>query len=142
MCAGGVIHSLGDSRDIRFMCGLSVYMPFTSRLIVSYYVLCGTPLLSGFYSRDFTLEIFSTRYINMFGFFVVSSTGLTVCYFFRLFYFVSSCSLVETSYNMVFDLIDLLIISILGGSSFMRLIFPTPSVICLRYYLKFLPLLV
>jgi len=26
MCAGGVIHSIGDSQDIRFMGGLSIYM--------------------------------------------------------------------------------------------------------------------
>jgi NADH-ubiquinone oxidoreductase chain 5 len=30
MCAGGVIHSMGDSQDIRFIGGLSVYIPFTS----------------------------------------------------------------------------------------------------------------
>ena len=30
VCAGGVIHSVGDSQDIRFIVGLSVYMPFTS----------------------------------------------------------------------------------------------------------------
>ena len=30
MCAGGVIHSIGDSQDIRFIGGLSVYIPFTS----------------------------------------------------------------------------------------------------------------
>ena len=29
MCAGGVIHSMGDSQDIRFIGGLSVYIPFT-----------------------------------------------------------------------------------------------------------------
>jgi len=30
ICAGGVIHSVGDSQDICFMCGLSIYIPFTS----------------------------------------------------------------------------------------------------------------
>jgi len=30
MCAGGVIHSIGDSQDIRFIGGLSIYIPFTS----------------------------------------------------------------------------------------------------------------
>jgi len=29
ICAVGVIHSVGDSQDIRFMGGLSIYMPFT-----------------------------------------------------------------------------------------------------------------
>jgi len=46
------------------------------------------PFLAGFYSRNFILETFSMRYVNMFGFFLLFvSTGLTVCYSFRLFYF-------------------------------------------------------
>nr|WNL53894.1 NADH dehydrogenase subunit 5 [Microtermes mariae] len=152
MCAGGVIHSMGDSQDIRFMGGLSVCMPFTSSsLMVSNFALCGMPFLSGFYSSDFILEMFSMSYVNMFGFFLLFlSTGLTVCYSFRLFYFVmcgdfnfvSSHSMVETGYNMVYGMVGLLIMSIFGGSSLMWLICPTPSVICLPYYLSFLTLLV
>jgi NADH-ubiquinone oxidoreductase chain 5 len=90
MCAGGVIHSIGDSQDIRFMNSLSVYIPFTSSsLIVSNFALCGIPFLAGFYSRDFILEMFSMRYVNTFAFVLLFvSTGLTVCYSFRLFYFV------------------------------------------------------
>nr|AQP30108.1 NADH dehydrogenase subunit 5 [Microtermes sp. A TB-2017] len=152
MCAGGVIHSMGDSQDIRFMGGLSIGMPFTSScLMVSNFALCGMPFLSGFYSSDFILEMFSMSYINMFGFFLLFlSTGLTVCYSFRLFYFVmcgdfnfvSSHSMIETSYNMVYGMVGLLVMSIFGGSSLMWLICPTPSVICLPYYLSFLTLLV
>nr|WNL54102.1 NADH dehydrogenase subunit 5 [Microcerotermes sp. 2 MLW-2023a]WNL54115.1 NADH dehydrogenase subunit 5 [Microcerotermes sp. 2 MLW-2023a]WNL54297.1 NADH dehydrogenase subunit 5 [Microcerotermes sp. 2 MLW-2023a] len=152
MCAGGVIHSMGDSQDIRFMGGLSVYMPFTSSsLMVSNFALCGMPFLAGFYSSDFILEMFSMSYINMFGFLLLFvSTGLTVCYSFRLFYFVlcgdfnfvPSYSMVESNYNMVFGMIGLLVMSIFGGGSLMWLICPTPSMICLPYYLKFLTLFV
>nr|AIY62069.1 NADH dehydrogenase subunit 5 [Cavitermes tuberosus]WHM51947.1 NADH dehydrogenase subunit 5 [Cavitermes tuberosus] len=152
MCAGGVIHSMGDSQDIRFMGGLSVYMPFTSSsLMVSNFALCGMPFLAGFYSSDFILEMFSMSYLNMFGFLLLFvSTGLTVCYSFRLFYFVmcgdfnfvSSHCMSETSYNMIMGMIGLLIMSIFGGGSLMWLICPTPSVICLPYYLKFLTLFV
>nr|URH16691.1 NADH dehydrogenase subunit 5 [Cavitermes tuberosus] len=152
MCAGGVIHSMGDSQDIRFMGGLSVYMPFTSSsLMVSNFALCGMPFLAGFYSSDFILEMFSMSYLNMFGFLLLFvSTGLTVCYSFRLFYFVmcgdfnfvSSHCVSETSYNMIMGMIGLLIMSIFGGGSLMWLICPTPSVICLPYYLKFLTLFV
>nr|URH17054.1 NADH dehydrogenase subunit 5 [Pericapritermes sp. H SH-2022a] len=152
MCAGGVIHSMGDSQDIRFMGGLSVYMPFTSSsLMVSNFALCGMPFLAGFYSKDFILEMFSMSYVNMFGFMLLFiSTGLTVCYSFRLFYFVlcgdfnftSSFSMVESNYNMVFGMIGLLVMSIFGGGSLMWLICPTPSVICLPYYLSFLTLFV
>jgi len=50
------------------------------------------------------------RYVNMFGFFLLFvSTGLTVYYSFRLFYFVlcgdfnfvPSYSMIETYYNMI-----------------------------------------
>ena len=51
ICAEGVIHSMRDSQDIRFIGGLSVYIPFTSTsLIVSNFALCGIPFLAGFYS--------------------------------------------------------------------------------------------
>nr|AQP30475.1 NADH dehydrogenase subunit 5 [Nasutitermes sp. AUS97] len=152
MCAGGIIHSMGDSQDIRFMGGLSLYMPFTSSsLMVSNFALCGMPFLAGFYSKDFILEMFSMSYANMFGFFLLFvSTGLTVCYSFRLFYFVlcgdfnfvPSYSVVETNYNMMIGMIGLLVMSIFGGGSLMWLICPTPSVICLPYYLSFLTLFV
>nr|WNL53751.1 NADH dehydrogenase subunit 5 [Nasutitermes sp. 1 MLW-2023a]WNL53764.1 NADH dehydrogenase subunit 5 [Nasutitermes sp. 1 MLW-2023a] len=152
MCAGGVIHSMGDSQDIRFMGGLSIYMPFTSSsLMVSNFALCGMPFLAGFYSSDFILEMFSMSYVNMFGFFLLFvSTGLTVCYSFRLFYFVlcgdfnfvPSYSMVEANYSMVVGMIGLLIMSIFGGGSLMWLVCPTPSVICLPYYLSFLTLFV
>jgi NADH-ubiquinone oxidoreductase chain 5 len=58
MCAGDVIHCMGDSQDIRFMGDLSFNMPFTSSsLIVSNFAVCGMPFLAGFYSRDFLLEM-------------------------------------------------------------------------------------
>nr|AQP29687.1 NADH dehydrogenase subunit 5 [Coatitermes sp. 2 TB-2017] len=152
MCAGGVIHSMGDSQDIRFMGGMSIYMPFTSSsLMVSNFALCGMPFLAGFYSSDFILEMFSMSYVNMFGFILLFvSTGLTVCYSFRLFYFVlcgdfnfvPSYSMVETNYNMMVGMVGLLVMSIFGGGSLMWLICPTPSMICLPYYLKFLTLFV
>jgi NADH-ubiquinone oxidoreductase chain 5 len=107
-----------DSQDIRFIGGLSVYIPFTSSsLMVSNFALCGMPFLAGFYSKDPILEMFSMRYVNIIGFILLFvSTGLTVCYSFRLFHFVlcgefnfvPSYSTLETSYNMIFGIIGLL----------------------------------
>ena len=69
---------MGDSQFIRFIGGLSVYMPFTSSsLMVSNYAFCGMSFLAGFYSEDFILEMFSIRYVTMFGFFNVISA---VCF--------------------------------------------------------------
>jgi NADH-ubiquinone oxidoreductase chain 5 len=107
------------------MGGISIYMPFTSScLIVSNFALCGIPFLAGFYSKDFILEMFSIRYINIFGFVLLFlSTGLTVCYSFRLFYFAicgdfnfsPTNSMSETNYNMMFGIIGLLVMSVFGG---------------------------
>jgi len=52
MCAGGVIHSMGDSQNIRFVGGLSLYIPFTSSsLIVSDFALCYMPLVKSLPTR-------------------------------------------------------------------------------------------
>ena len=49
-----------------FLGGFSIYVPFTSSsLMVSNFALCGMPFLAGFYSRNFILEMFSIRYVNM-----------------------------------------------------------------------------
>ena len=59
----------GDSQDIRFIGGLSVYIAFTSSsLMVSNFSLCGIPFLAGFYSKDFISEMFSIRYVDTLGF--------------------------------------------------------------------------
>ena len=56
-----------------------------------------------------------------------SCSCTTVCYSFRLFYFVlcgdfnfvPSYSIIETSYNMMYGMIGLLVMSIFGGGSHM-----------------------
>jgi NADH-ubiquinone oxidoreductase chain 5 len=53
---------------------------FVMQLESSNFALCGMPFLAGFYSRDFILEMFAMRYVNIFGFVLLFvSTGLTVC---------------------------------------------------------------
>jgi len=67
MCAEGVIHCIRDYQDIRFMCGLSIYMPFTSSsLIVSNffslrYTVFGWVLFWRFYFGNVFYEIFEYR---------------------------------------------------------------------------------
>nr|UGN61726.1 NADH dehydrogenase subunit 5 [Cryptocercus tazigouensis] len=152
MCAGVVIHFMNDSQDIRYMGNLSFQMPLTSScLMISNFALCGMPFLAGFYSKDLILESISLSYLNAFGFFLFFiSTGLTVCYSFRLFYYVlcsdfnmnSFCFLFEYNINMLRGMLLLLIMSILGGSFLSWVIFPTPVMVCLPFYLKCLVLLV
>nr|YP_054490.1 NADH dehydrogenase subunit 5 [Periplaneta fuliginosa]BAD32636.1 NADH dehydrogenase subunit 5 [Periplaneta fuliginosa] len=152
MCAGMVIHVMKDSQDIRFMGNLSMQMPLTSTcLCISNFALCGMPFLAGFYSKDLILEMVSLSYINIFGFFLFFfSTGLTVCYSFRLFYYtlcgdfnmLTMFNMYEVSMNMIKGMLGLLMMAIMGGSFLSWIIFPTPLLICLPFYLKTLVLLV
>nr|WGO57425.1 NADH dehydrogenase subunit 5 [Panesthia angustipennis cognata] len=152
MCAGVVIHSMKDSQDIRFMGNLPFQMPLTSScLMISNFALCGMPFLAGFYSKDLILEMTSFSYLNIFGFFLFFfSTGLTVCYSFRLFYY-SMCGdfnmssfyiMEEEDNNMLIGMLTLLMMVILGGSILSWMIFPTPSYIFLPIYLKTLVIMV
>nr|QHF17847.1 NADH dehydrogenase subunit 5 [Acrotaeniostola dissimilis] len=152
MCAGAIIHNMNNSQDIRLMGGLGVYMPLTSGCFnVANLALCGMPFLAGFYSKDMILEIVSLSYVNMFSFFLYFfSTGLTVCYSFRLVYYSMTGELNCGSLNMLSDegwimlrgMSGLLFMSIIGGSMLSWLIFPTPYMICLPIYLKLLTLFV
>nr|WAX39357.1 NADH dehydrogenase subunit 5 [Neostylopyga rhombifolia] len=152
MCAGMIIHVMKDSQDIRYMGNLSFQMPLTSTcLCISNFALCGMPFLAGFYSSDLILEMVSLSYVNIFGFYLFFfSTGLTVCYSFRLFYYtlcgdfnmMSMFSMSEYSFNMINGMLGLLIMAIVGGSILSWIIFPTPLLICLPLYLKTLVLLV
>nr|URX54013.1 NADH dehydrogenase subunit 5 [Glyptotermes sp. 14 AB-2022a] len=152
MCAGVIIHTMSDSQDIRFMGSLSFQMPFTSVcMCVSSFALCGMPFLAGFYSSDLILEMVSFSYTNLIGFLLFfAATGLTVCYSFRLFYYVfcgdfnlsTFYSISENSIYMLYGMVGLMTVAVFGGSMLSWVVFHTPSMICLPYYLKFLTITV
>ncbi|XP_069936579.1 NADH-ubiquinone oxidoreductase chain 5-like [Cherax quadricarinatus] len=89
MCAGMVIHRVREYQDIRNMGRLVICMPLTRVCMnLANLALCGIPFLAGFYSKDLILEVAFIREVNIFRFFLyVLSTGLTVCYTFRLIYY-------------------------------------------------------
>nr|URX53131.1 NADH dehydrogenase subunit 5 [Cryptotermes dudleyi]URX54247.1 NADH dehydrogenase subunit 5 [Cryptotermes sp. 7 AB-2022a]URX54338.1 NADH dehydrogenase subunit 5 [Cryptotermes sp. 7 AB-2022a] len=148
MCAGVIIHTVKDSQDIRFMGNLSIQMPFTSVCLgVSSFALCGMPFLAGFYSKDLILEMASFSYINLVGFLLFFvSTGLTVCYSFRLFYYVfcgdfnlsSFYNISDAGFMMLCGMIGLMLVAVFGGSLLSWAIFHVPGMICLPFYLSFL----
>nr|WVH44974.1 NADH dehydrogenase subunit 5 [Tipula cinereocincta mesacantha] len=152
MCAGAIIHNMKNSQDIRMMGSLVSQMPLTtSNLNLANLALCGMPFLAGFYSKDLILEVVMLSNINSFSFFLYFfSTGLTVCYSFRLVFYsltgeFNSFSLHpmnDESKVMLKGMMGLLIMAIIGGSMLSWLIFPTPDMICLPLYLKMLTLFV
>nr|QMP96600.1 NADH dehydrogenase subunit 5 [Dorylomorpha xanthopus] len=150
MCAGSIIHNMGNSQDIRLMGSLSVCMPITSSCFnVANLALCGMPFLAGFYSKDLILETVMLSHVNLFSFFLYfASTGLTVCYSLRLVYYSMTGDMNCMSLNMLSDegwimlkgMIGLLFMSIIGGSMLSWLMFFTPSMICLPFHYKMLTL--
>lgn len=126
ICAGVIIHNIKNSQDIRDMGSLTVHMPLTiSCLNVANLALCGFPFLAGFYSKDIILEMVLISNLNLFSVFLFFfSTGLTVRYSFRLFYYSFVININQSSMNILNDnslvifksMFGLLLFAISGGA--------------------------
>uniref|UniRef100_A0AB39A6T6 NADH-ubiquinone oxidoreductase chain 5 n=1 Tax=Cryptochironomus defectus TaxID=2582960 RepID=A0AB39A6T6_9DIPT len=152
MCAGAIIHNMKNSQDIRDMGSLTIFMPLTiSCLNVANLALCGFPFLAGFYSKDMILEMVLISNINLFSIFLFFfSTGLTVSYSFRLFYYSFVMSMNQSSMNILNDksfimfksMFGLLVFAISGGAMLNWLIFPFPPMMCLSLVYKYSTLII
>nr|AWN56099.1 NADH dehydrogenase subunit 5 [Anthonomus grandis] len=147
MCAGAIIHNLGNHQDIRFMGGISYFMPLTCVCMnISNMALCGLPFLSGFYSKDLIAEFLSVSYTGIFVyslFFI--SVGLTVSYSVRLSYYLfwsdlNLLTLSSLSDNngkiMLKGMMGLVFFVILKGSVLSWLLFESPSFLVLPFLMK------
>nr|YP_004123576.1 NADH dehydrogenase subunit 5 [Alpheus distinguendus]ACV90183.1 NADH dehydrogenase subunit 5 [Alpheus distinguendus] len=152
MSAGSIIHSVGDYQDIRVMGQLASYMPLSVMMInLANLALCGTPFLAGFYSKDLILEIAFMNELNSVCFWLlVLSTGLTVCYTFRLVFYsisgdynlASNAMVSDEDSVMTYPMMALGLGAISGGCVLSWLMFPSPSMICMSSEFKLLALLV
>lgn len=152
ICAGCIIHNMSNYQDIRYIGGLIIQIPLTCTFfIISNLSLCGLPFLSGFYSKDLILEILSISYLNTYIYIIFFlSTGLTVCYTFRLLYYVIRGDFNYLSLNSIRDrglvilkgIRGLIFLVVFGGSILIWLIFSTPYFICLPLLMKVAALLV
>nr|UNP49216.1 NADH dehydrogenase subunit 5 [Eterusia aedea] len=146
MCAGVVIHMMSDIQDIRFMGGISFYLPLTSLCLnISNLALCGIPFLAGFYSKDLILEMVSMSNLNMFIFLLYYvSTGLTMFYTIRLLMYLmisdynlmSIYNLFDEDYVMLKSMFLLLFMSLVSGSFLSWMIFSYPYMIYLPLNMK------
>lgn len=92
LAAGSVIMGVHHNQDIRWMGGLRKYMPITwITSLVGSLALIGTPLLSGFYSKDSIIEavheshLFGAGFAN---FAVLAGVFVTAFYSFRMYFLV------------------------------------------------------
>nr|YP_010024768.1 NADH dehydrogenase subunit 5 [Neurothemis fulvia]QOQ35060.1 NADH dehydrogenase subunit 5 [Neurothemis fulvia] len=152
MCAGVIIHNLGDCQDIRYMGSLVMFFPLTSScFMVSNLALCGFPFLAGFYSKDLILEMCMLSNLNIISFiFYFFSTGLTACYTFRLIYYVMSGSFNYQGCNGISDdgwfmlkgMLFMVMMAVVGGSLLSWVLFSVPDMVCLPLFYKLLALIV
>nr|UVH65858.1 NADH dehydrogenase subunit 5 [Manduca sexta] len=146
MCAGVIIHMMNDIQDIRYMGGISLYLPMTSLCLnISNMALCGIPFLAGFYSKDMIMEMVSFSNLNLFVFFFYYiSTGLTMFYTIRLLMYMmindynllSIYNLYDEDYVMLKSMMVLLFMSVISGSFLSWMIFYYPYMIYLPFNLK------
>jgi NADH-ubiquinone oxidoreductase chain 5 len=151
LCAGAIIHNIKNSQDIRDIGSLFSYMPFSSSCLnIANLALCGLPFLAGFYSKDLILEVSLLSFLNLVSFFLYFfSTGLTVCYSFRLTFYSITGGFNQRSLNNLRDegwiiikrIAGLLLIAIIGGAILRWLRFSSFMIICLPIILKNLTLI-
>nr|APX40870.1 NADH dehydrogenase subunit 5 [Phyllotreta foudrasi] len=145
MCAGNVIHSLGDCQDIRFMGGLMKHLPLTCTFFnICNWALCGIPFMSGFYSKDLIVEFMSMNILNIYIYVIFYiSIGLTVSYSMRLSFYVLwydfkflSLNLLMENSKMLLSMFILIFFVIFNGSMLSWLIMEDLIFICLPFTMK------
>nr|YP_010586401.1 NADH dehydrogenase subunit 5 [Nothopsyche ruficollis]UZZ44189.1 NADH dehydrogenase subunit 5 [Nothopsyche ruficollis] len=148
LCAGILIHSFNDIQDLRFMGNIVKFMPLTCTFFnAANMALCGLPFMAGFYSKDLILELNLLTNLNIMSlFFCYFSTGLTVCYSVRIFYWsffssFNSFSLMnfhDEDWRMNNSMLLLFTLSITSGAGLVWAVMPDLGVIYLPNHMKWL----
>lgn len=125
LSAGAVIHALSGEQDMRKFGGLMRVLPFTyAAFLVGSVALMGIPFLSGFYSKDFILEIvggshtISSNFAYLLG---TVSAFFTSFYSFRLLYltfygeFRGGRVVLEQVYELPFRMAFVLLVLVIGS---------------------------
>jgi NADH-quinone oxidoreductase subunit L len=90
--AGSVIMGMHHNQDIRWMGGVRKYMPITwITSLLGSLALIGTPLFSGFYSKDSIIEAVLESHLpaaGFAGFAVLAGVFVTAFYSFRMYFLV------------------------------------------------------
>jgi len=86
LCAGSVMHAMGDVIDLRRFSGLRHVLPQTQKLmLIGCLTLAGFPLLSGFWSKDEIVHA-AFEHNTALGLIMLATAGLTAYYTFRMYF--------------------------------------------------------
>nr|APF47518.1 NADH dehydrogenase subunit 5 [Protapanteles sp. 2 SNS-2016] len=147
LCSGIIIHNFFINQDIRLISLNNNYMPFINMVfLMSSLTLSGLPFLTGFYSKDFIIEMFNMKLNNYFMFFILYiSMGLTVSYSLRLMYYLNlnilkNLNFLKLQLNnlMNYSILILIIMTIFFGSIMNWLMFNSLNYIFLPNFIKLL----
>lgn len=114
LSAGSVIHAVSNEQDMRRMGSLCKFLPLTySLMLIGSLALAGFPFLTGFYSKDFIIELTQTfSYINLSSKYIAFACWLgnlsvffTAFYSFRLIHltFLNNTNVSRVSYKLVHE---------------------------------------
>ena len=123
LSAGSIIHALLDEQDMRRMGAMKDLTPFSfAAIFVGSVSLMGLPFLTGFYSKDFILELAFDKYLLSFALWLgLGAAFFTAYYSFRLVYFtfvekpMSSKRTLQKAHEGHWNLITPLVILLVGS---------------------------
>lgn len=150
MTMGDIIINLNHSQDIRYLSMGASYTPFSVyTMYVSLLRLLGVPNISGYFSKDLVLELFSYSGFSFFLVFVLySNVLLTYFYTYQLFFYSYSTTKVvpfqifHPQGNLhVFLMLLLGLVSVLFGKFFLSFVYSQTFFLVVPLELKFLPLI-
>jgi NADH-ubiquinone oxidoreductase chain 5 len=91
LSAGSIIHAMYDEQDMRKMGALNRILPFTyTMILIGSFALIGFPFLTGYYSKDFILEIACSKFHcagNLAYWLGTITVSFTTFYSYRLVFF-------------------------------------------------------
>nr|APF47456.1 NADH dehydrogenase subunit 5 [Protapanteles sp. 1 SNS-2016] len=150
LCSGIIIHNFFLNQDIRMISLNNNYLPFINMVfMMSSLTLSGMPFLTGFYSKDFIIEMFNMKLNNYFMFFILYiSMGLTVSYSLRLMYYLNLNILKNLNFLklnffnlMNYSIMILIFLTVFFGSMMNWLMFNSLNYIFLPKFIKLLILI-
>nr|QQQ88588.1 NADH dehydrogenase subunit 5 [Hyalella nefrens] len=149
MSAGVMIHMSNSAQDTRFMGGMGGSSPTLMTMFsVMNMSLLGFPFLSGFFSKDLSLDITISSLYNMFVLtLIVIATGMTVSYSLRVIYLAvtnntnnkSAYTLEDSDSTVITSMLILFFMGVLMGYLFSWLVVWTPYALVMtslnKYYI-------